>query len=104
MKPFNFKLFILFSLLTIELNQGYSQTPDIFSPVFSHLSGRYNSDIQVQLTSRTTDATIHFTLDGTEPDSTSQVYSGPIPITGDNTYITLRAIAINDSGKSFIGS
>ena len=79
--------------------------PDIFSPIFSHLSGRYNSDIQVQLTTRTPNADMFFALDGTDPDSSSQEYVNSISIAGDETFITIKAITISeDTLTSLISS
>jgi hypothetical protein len=71
------------------------------APSFSHLSGRYNSDIQLQLSiSPTLNTNIYFTIDGTIPDSNSQLYDSPIFITGDGSLITIKAKAIGDSNSA----
>lgn len=107
MKHKKIKFYILFTLLNLTINSVFSQTPplDVFSPTFSHLSGRYNNDIQVQLATRTDSSKIYYTLDGSTPDSTSQLYTGNILISGDGTIKTIRAITIeHDSLKSRISS
>ena len=48
---------------------------------------------QVTLSTRTEDATIYYTTDGSEPTTSSTVYSEPIEIT-ENT--TVKAIAVKD--------
>lgn len=43
------------------------------------------------------EATVRFTIDGTEPDSLSEIYRGPIPI--ESSGVVLRAIAHREDGK-----
>jgi hypothetical protein len=85
------------TFLIVIASPLFSQSPSTFSPKFSHLSGRYNSDIQLQLTTSTSTATIYYTLDGTEPttSATALQYVGAIPISGDGTYITVKAVSID---------
>lgn len=47
----------------------------------------------VTLTSKTEGATIHYTMDGTEPTIESPIYTGPITITEDTT---VKAIAVKE--------
>ena len=49
---------------------------------------------KVELTTNTEGATIYFTLDGSEPTTTSTVYSAPIEITVDTT---IKAMAVKTS-------
>ncbi len=99
------KLFLLAAALFLTISLVFSQTnSDVYSPKFSHLSGRYNTDLQVILTATTPNSTIHYTLDGTTPSSSSPLYTGAIPISGDGNQVTLNAIAINGSLQSFISS
>jgi hypothetical protein len=65
--------------------------PQVVPPVFSLPSGRYTGAQTVTLSSPTTGAQIHYTLDGTVPSGTSGLpYSGPLPV---NASVTIRAIA-----------
>lgn len=99
------KLFSLGTALFLTIGIGFSQTnSDVYSPKFSHLSGRYNSNIQVTLTATTANSIIYYTLDGTTPSSSSTLYTGAIPIGGNGNQIKLKAIAIKGGLQSFISS
>ena len=64
------------------------------APVFSVEAGHtYQSYQTVELSSDTSGATIHYTLDGTTPNNQSAVYTEPIEITQS---CTLKAIAFKD--------
>lgn len=97
---------VMVILLITSITTVFAQLPipDIFSPMFSHLSGRHNSDIQVELTTRTPNATIFYTLDGTTPNSASQKYSDKISIAGNETQITIKAITISEGAPSLISA
>lgn len=64
-------------------------------PVASKTTGIYETAQTVTLSSATTGATIHYTLDGTAPTTSSPIYSSPLNIT---TTTKIRAIAVA-SGK-----
>ncbi|MAU00233.1 MAG: dockerin [Anaerolineaceae bacterium] len=69
---------------------GYS---DILEPpILSHTGGFYTEGFQLELTTDQPDTTIYYTLDGSEPTTSSAVYSGPITVdsrTGDPNLISL---------------
>src|SRR4030095_8014217 len=50
------------------------------TPTFSPTAGTYTSNQTVSLSSTTSDATIRYTTDGTEPSVRSAIYSSPILI------------------------
>lgn len=104
MKPNTLKLYTLISFLLLGLSSVFSQTSEVFSPTFSHLSGRYNTDIKVQLTTSTPNSTIYFTLNGADPDSSSQKYTGEISIGGNGNYVVLKAITIHSSTQKSLMS
>lgn len=57
------------------------------SPVYlSPESGTYDSPLSVTIYSASSDITIHYTLDGSEPSETSPVYAEPILLNG-NTFV-----------------
>jgi len=60
------------------------------SPVFSMPAGSYLAPIPVALSDTTPGSTIHYTLDGTAPTSTSPIYTKPISVAATQT---IRAIA-----------
>ena len=48
------------------------------------------------LSTDTPDSNIYYTLDGTTPDETANLYTGVITITGEDESITIKARAYND--------
>ncbi len=64
------------------------------TPVSDVQSGTIISGTYVTLSTETLDSTIYYTLDGTEPDENSRIYTSPLKIT---TSCTLKAIAIADN-------
>ena len=73
--------------------QGGSATPTVATPVFSMASGTYYEEIDVTITCSTEGAIIRYTTDGTDPTTSSTVYTGAIHIDQD---MTLKAIAMKD--------
>ena len=68
-----------------------SGTLVVATPTFSPEAGTYTEAQTVTISCATDSVSIHYTLDGTEPDSTSLVYSGPLTI---NQTTTVKAIAM----------
>ncbi|MBN1408728.1 MAG: CotH kinase family protein [Calditrichaceae bacterium] len=71
-----------------NITTGYHKFAE--EPLFSLGGGFYNTSIEVALESPDSDLVIHYTLDGSEPDSSSVEYSGPVSI--DATTV-IRAMA-----------
>src|SRR5690606_39457906 len=65
------------SIDNIRVREVSSETPP--SPVFSLMGGVYDEAQQVELTADS-DTIIRYTLDGSEPTSTSAAYSSPIEV------------------------
>src|SRR5450631_1211631 len=65
------------------------------SPTFSPSAGTYSTDQAVTIQSVTTGAAIHYTTDGSTPTSTSPVYGTSIPVAGNGTVLTIKAIAMS---------
>lgn len=64
--------------------------------VFSHYGGIYKNSIEVSLSYTDSDAVIFYTLDGSEPDISSNIYKEPIKITEKSTpnqYVNKKNIA-----------
>ena len=72
------------------------------TPVFSLESGSYDTNQSVTISS-TAGATIYYTTDGTDPTTSSAVYSGAIALEDEGTY-TIKAIAVNDYGTSSVAT
>jgi formylglycine-generating enzyme required for sulfatase activity len=71
----------------------------VASPVFTPAAGTYNSAQSVIITTATSGATIRFTTNGSDPDTTSTVYTVPINVI-TNTTIKAKAfkVGFNPSG------
>lgn len=68
-------------------------TPTVATPTFSPVSGAYTEDQSVTIDCATDGATIYYTIDGTDPTETSNVYSSPIEVSETTT---IKAIATAD--------
>ncbi len=69
----------------------------IADPVFSVPSGTYSTPFTVNINNPfPSDATIHYTTDGSDPTDTSPVYSSPIAVPL-NTGMTIKAIAYREN-------
>jgi len=91
-----FWLFILFAIPGIP---GCAQLL-CETPVFSPIPGTYSSDQQVSLSTTTEGAVIYYTTDGSVPTTGSTAYSSPIPVTGNGTTVTIKAIAVKSGMKN----
>lgn len=67
------------------------------APVLSPASGSYASGQQVNIAEMTAGAAIHYTTDGSEPTSSSALYSGPFTLTHSQT---VNAVALLDGLSS----
>lgn len=75
------------------------QIPDVLlpaAPTFSVASGTYANELQVELKSATSDVTIYYTTDGTEPSTSSTKYEGPITVSKS---MVIKAIAVDGEGN-----
>ena len=71
------------------------------TPTFSPVAGAVVAGTPVAISTKTDGATIYYTTDGTEPTTTSSVYSAPIEIT---TAVTIKAIAVKDQLTSEVAT
>ena len=74
----------------------YPESPS--KPTTNISEGYYqnNTELSVILSTDTPDSNIYYTLDGTTPDETANLYTGVITITGEDESITIKARAYND--------
>ena len=68
-------------------------TPVVATPTFTPEAGTYNEPQTVSIACATEGATIHYTLDGSDPTESSPVYSEPISI---EETTTIKAIAMKE--------
>jgi hypothetical protein len=73
--------------------QGGTVVPTVSTPVFSMAAGMYYEEIDVEISCATDGATIYYTIDGTNPTSSSTVYSNAIHV--DHS-MTIKAIAMKE--------
>lgn len=73
-----------------------TSAPAVVAPVtFNPPSGNFNTNISVALSTETAGATIHYTVDGSAPTRTSEVYVPGIPI-AVSASTTIKAFAVKD--------
>ncbi len=65
----------------------------VAAPTFDPAAGEVASGTEVAISCATSGATIHYTVDGTDPTSSSATYSSPIEITATTT---IKAIAVKE--------
>ena len=63
----------------------------VATPTFSLSGGTYSSPPNIVLSCSTSGATIRYTTDGSEPSSTSTVYTNPIPISSGSVTVKAKA-------------
>jgi N-acetylneuraminic acid mutarotase len=97
-RVFYFRLLFLFLLTTLAIPGCGELLCE--APVFSPVPGTYNSDQHVSLSTTTEGAAIYYTTDGTAPTTGSTLYSSAIPVTGNGTTITIKAIAVKSGMKN----
>ena len=68
-----------------------STTEKVATPTFTPAAGVYTSVQSVEISSATDGATVYYTTDGTEPTTSSTVYSEPISVSETTT---IKAIAV----------
>jgi hypothetical protein len=67
--------------------------PVVAAPTFSPAAGTYKADQSVTLTSSTGGSSIYYTTNGDTPTTGSTPYTAPIPVQGNGTSKTIKAIA-----------
>jgi hypothetical protein len=76
--------------------------PTVATPTFSPVAGTYNATQSVAISCATSGATIHFTVDGSTPTTSSPVYSAAILVAASQT---IKALAVKaDHNDSAVAS
>ncbi len=73
--------------------RDYRETVVATAPTFSPGAGVYVGSQGITLSSSTSGAVIHYTLDGTTPTAISPVYAGPLSITSTTTVKAMSMVA-----------
>ena len=82
------------------LDLFYVISQDIGAPVFDPGPGVKTENFSVTLTTTTEGGKIYYTLDGSVPTSSSNLYTAPIQLTSDMGNVRIRAITILDGARS----
>jgi sugar lactone lactonase YvrE len=72
---------------------AYVITYQVATPAFNPVAGTYSSDQPITITCATSGAAIHYTTDGSTPTGSSAAYAAAIPVAGNGTNETIKAIA-----------
>ncbi len=73
--------------------EALGESNAVATPTFSPAPGLFTSPVDVSISTTTADASIYYTLDGTEPSESSTIYTGPVTI---STTTTIKARAYAD--------
>ena len=86
---------------SFHVNQeATAELEQIAPPQFTPAGGTFQSDLHVTIFTETAGTTIYYTTDGSEPTTSSDPYTGPIPVVGDGTVVTIKGIAMLDGSES----
>lgn len=88
--PNGAKLWVGIPLVTEQTRETTSAAA---TPTATPAAGAVVSGTQVAITSTTTNAKIYYTIDGSNPTTSSTLYEGPIAVTAA---VTIKAIAVAD--------
>ena len=88
-------------LIPAEVYYDVTVVDSVARPVFSEPSGAVRRHTLISLSTTTPDTRIYYTTDGSEPDSTAELYTDPISI---DEAVTIRAIAIQDTFASRVAT
>ena len=83
----------LVSVSKIEYYHSTGGNPTCATPIFNPEAGTYTSAQNVTISTTTGDATIYYTIDGTDPTTSSDVYESAIPVSSTTT---IKAFAVAD--------
>jgi len=90
-----------FFLDDVSLVEGIPAPAAVATPVVSPAGGTYSEAQTVTITCETADASIYYTLDGSDPTAQSLLYTAPFSLSATST---LRAIAIKGDNSSQISA
>ena len=81
------------------------EPPAIAPPEFSVSSGTYFEDLYVSVSNRDSyseSAVIYYTIDGTDPDTTSTVFADSVLVADGNGAVTLKAFAVDGEQETTV--
>jgi hypothetical protein len=85
---------LILSLILVSCSTPTTTEQKTATPFFSPAGGPYTIDQSVTINCATLDATIYYTMDGTEPTVNSSLFTDPIIVSGQGITKTIKAVAI----------
>lgn len=84
-----------------EFKVNISSTKETQTPSISVANRDFGRDLYATLATKTEGASIYYTLDGSDPTSSSTLYTEPFKVKsfGDRNRVTIKAIAVKDGYK-----
>ena len=77
----------------VEVNGTFTELAHVANPTFTPAAGQYITAQEVTIACATEGATIHYTLDGTDPTTESPVYTEAFTV---STTATVKALAVKE--------
>ncbi len=91
--------------LSVVIPNGGTQKEKVATPTFDVKDGRFVVDQNVGISCSTSDVTVYYTTDGSDPTTFSNIYSKPIVVSGNNTITTIRTFAVKEGmNDSYVAS
>mgnify|MGYP006275182473 CR=1 FL=1 len=92
---------VVFTLIAVTacnspLGESLGTQLRVQNPEFNIEPGTYDEDIQVELATPTEDAVVRYTLDGSNPTVSGEIYGGPIEVAGNGTIVDISAYATRE--------
>ena len=103
MKGKNYKsdFLIIYSILVFTIlgcDDGYfllyRNWREVFPPSFIPEPGKYQDYVHVEITSKTANSIIYFTLNGSDPTRNDSIYTSPILINDSTAPTTIKTFAV----------
>ena len=86
-------------LIMLQFDLIIAQPYQVYAPKYSIMAGAYNHDLLLQLYTESNNVRIFYTTDSSTPDTTSNLYTLPILISGDETIFRIKAVTIDSANQ-----
>ena len=90
--------------ITVTYTAGSTESPAIATPTFSVEAGTQYNPFSVELTTEEEEASIYYTLDGSDPEENGIEYTAPIEINEFGTTTTIKAATCIEGEWSNVAS
>ena len=80
-------------IISVAISYSVGETTQVSTPKISPAGGEITADTEISISCDTEDASIYYTIDGTDPTTASTLYEAPFKLTSD---ATVKAIAVKE--------